>query len=50
VPAAGSRLKEAAAMGFRTVYLPAGDAAEAARFQDLVIRPVDRVADFIKNL
>jgi DNA repair protein RadA/Sms len=50
VPAAGSRLKEAAAMGFRTVYLPAGDAAEAARFQDLMIRPVDRVADFVKSL
>ena len=50
VPAAGSRLKEAAAMGFRTVYLPAGDAAEAARFQDLVIRPVDRVVEFLKSL
>jgi DNA repair protein RadA/Sms len=48
VPAAGSRLKEAAAMGFSTVYLPAGDAAEAARFQDLAIRPVDRVAEFVK--
>ena len=50
VPAAGSRLKEAAAMGFSTVYLPAGDAAEAARFQDLAIRPVDRVVDFVKGL
>jgi DNA repair protein RadA/Sms len=50
VPAAGSRLKEAAAMGFRTVYLPAGDAAEAVRFLDLAIRPVDRVAEFVKNL
>jgi DNA repair protein RadA/Sms len=50
VPAAGSRLKEAAAMGFSTVYLPAGDAAEAARFQDLAIRPVDRVAEFVKSL
>ena len=50
VPAAGSRLKEAAAMGFSTVYLPAGDAAEAARFQDLAIRPVDRVAEFVKVL
>ena len=37
-------------MGFRTVYLPAGDAAEAVRFQDLVIRPVDRVVEFIKSL
>lgn len=50
VPAAASRLKEAAAMGFSTVYLPAGDAAEAARFQDLAIRPVDRVAEFVKSL
>ena len=50
VPAAGSRLKEAAAMGFSTVYLPAGDAAEAARFQDLAIRPVDRVVEFVKSL
>ena len=50
VPAAGSRLKEAAAMGFAAVYLPAGDAAEAARFQDLKIRPVDRVAGFLRDL
>ena len=50
VPAAGSRVKEAAAMGFATVYLPAGDAADAARFQDLAIRPVDRVAEFVKAL
>ncbi len=50
VPAAASRVKEAAAMGFSTVYLPAGDAGEAARFQDLAIRPVDRVAEFVKIL
>ena len=50
VPAAASRVKEAEAMGFSTVYLPAGDAAEAARFQDLAIRPVDRVAEFVKVL
>ena len=50
VPAAGSRLKEAAAMGFTTVYLPAGDAGEAARFPDLSIRPVDRVSEFLKSL
>jgi hypothetical protein len=37
-------------MGFRTVYLPAGDVAEAARFQDLAIRPVDRVVEFLKSL
>ncbi len=48
VPAAGSRLKEAAAMGFTEVYLPAGDAGETARFPDLTIRPVDRVSEFLK--
>jgi DNA repair protein RadA/Sms len=47
VPAAGSRLKEAAAMGFSTVYLPSGDAGEASRFPDMSVRPVDRVADFL---
>jgi DNA repair protein RadA/Sms len=50
VPVAGSRLKEAAAMGFTTVYLPAGDAAEAVRFPDMTVRPVDRVADFLKMI
>jgi DNA repair protein RadA/Sms len=50
VPAAGSRLKEAAAMGFTAVYLPAGDAGEAARFSDLRVRPVDRVSDFLKMI
>lgn len=50
VPAAGSRLKEAAAMGFATVYLPAGDAGEAARFPDMRVLPVDRVADFLKMI
>ena len=50
VPAVGSRLKEAVSMGFRTVYLPAGDAAEAARFQDLAVRPVDRVRDFVQQI
>jgi len=48
VPAAASRLKEAAAMGFRAVYIPSGDATEAARFLDLEIHPVDRVADFLE--
>ena len=50
VPAAGSRLKEAAAMGFTTVYLPAGDAGEAVPFSDLRVRPVDRVANFLKMI
>ena len=47
VPAAASRLKEAAALGFRTVYLPSGNAAEAAAFPDLACRPVDRVSAFL---
>ena len=48
VPAASSRFKEAAAMGFRTLYVPSGDAGEAARFPDLTARPVERVADFLE--
>ncbi len=50
VPAAGARLKEASAMGFTTVYLPAGDVGEAARFPDLRVRPVDRVSEFLKMI
>jgi hypothetical protein len=50
VPAAGSRLREAAAMDFRSVFLPSGDAGEAARFVDLSIRPVDSVAGFLELL
>jgi hypothetical protein len=34
-------------MGFKTVYLPAGDAGEGSRFPDMSVRPVDRVADFL---
>jgi DNA repair protein RadA/Sms len=47
VPAAASRLKETAALGFRTVFLPSGNAGDAAGFPDLNCRPVDRVADFL---
>ena len=50
VPAAASRIKESAALGFRTVYMPSGNAGEAAAYPDLEIRPVDRVADFVKDL
>ena len=50
VPAAVSRLKEASALGFRTVYLPAGNASDAAAFPDLDCRPVDRVADLVAQL
>jgi DNA repair protein RadA/Sms len=50
VPAAGVRMKEAAALGFSTVYLPAGNASEGAAFPDLAVRPVDRVAEFLRVL
>ena len=50
VPAAASRLKEAAALGFRMVFLPSGNAADAAGFPDLDCHPVDRVADFLAQL
>ncbi len=50
VPAAASRLKEASALGFRTVFLPAGNAGEAAAFPDLAGRPVDRVSEFLAEL
>jgi DNA repair protein RadA/Sms len=50
VPAAASRLKEAAALGFRTVFLPAGNVGDAAAFPDLDCRPVDRVAELLARL
>jgi DNA repair protein RadA/Sms len=50
VGAAGARIKEAAALGFSTLFLPAGNAAEAAAYPDLAIRPVDRVTDFLRTL
>jgi DNA repair protein RadA/Sms len=49
VPAASSRLKEASALGFRTVYLPSGNAGDAAAFPDLACRPVHRVADLLAD-
>jgi DNA repair protein RadA/Sms len=49
VPAALARLKEASAMGFRTVFLPTGNAAEGAGFPDLSIVPVDRVGEFLEK-
>ncbi len=50
VPAAGARMKEAVALGFSTLYVPAGNAGEAAGFPDLEVRSVDRVADFLQTL
>jgi len=48
VPAAASRLKEAAALGFGSVWLPGGNAGEAAAFPDLRCQPVGRVAEFLE--
>jgi DNA repair protein RadA/Sms len=50
VPAAVSRIKEAAALGFSKIYMPAGNAGEAAGFPDLSVCPVDRVAEFLRTL
>ena len=50
VPAAASRLKEVAALGFRTVLLPAGNAQDAAAFPDLHCRPVGRVSELLSGL
>jgi DNA repair protein RadA/Sms len=50
VPSAPSRVKEAVALGFSRIYLPAGNAADAAGFPDVTVRPVDRVSDFLKEL
>ncbi|MFY9550288.1 MAG: S16 family serine protease, partial [Thermoanaerobaculia bacterium] len=50
VSAAASRLKEASALGFRSVFLPSGNAGDASAFPDLDVRPVDRVAEFLKEL
>ncbi len=49
VPSAVSRLKEAAALGFRAVFLPSGNAADGAGFPDLEIHPVDRVAELVSR-
>jgi DNA repair protein RadA/Sms len=50
VPSAVSRLKEASALGFRTVFLPSGNASDAAGFPDLEICPVDRVAELVSRV
>lgn len=50
VSAAGSRIKEAAALGFEAVYLPSGNAEDVVAYPDLKIHLVDRVADFMRGL
>ena len=50
VAAAGSRIREAAALGFTSAFLPAGNAADAAAFPQISPRPVSRVSDFIREI
>ena len=50
VPSASSRVKEAVALGFSRIYLPSGNASDAAGFPDATVRPVDRVSDFLREL
>ena len=50
VPAAASRVREAAAMGFATVYLPSGNASDVSGFPDVSVRPVARVSEFLQAI
>jgi len=50
VPAAASRLREASALGFRRIYLPVGNAGDAAAFPDLEAVTVDRVSEFLRRV
>jgi DNA repair protein RadA/Sms len=48
VPAAPARVREAAALGFERVYLPAGNSLETSSAARIEIRPVERVADLVR--
>ncbi len=48
VPAAPARVREAAALGFDRVYLPAGNSLETSSAARIEIRPVERVADLVR--
>jgi DNA repair protein RadA/Sms len=50
VSAGASRIREAAALGFTSAFLPAGNAADAAPFPEVVGRPVARVSDFVREI
>jgi DNA repair protein RadA/Sms len=50
VPAAASRVREAAALGFGRIYLPSGNAPETATSASVALTPVDRVAELISEL
>lgn len=44
------RLKEAAALGFTRVLLPAGNASDAAGFPDLKAEPIATIGDLLRRL
>ena len=50
VPAAASRVREAAALGFGRVYLPSENAQEAATLSSVRLCPIERVADMVAGL
>lgn len=50
VPAAASRLREAAALGFGRIYLPSRNAQETAASASVTLCPVERVADMVAEL
>lgn len=50
VPAAPSRVREAAHLGFETVYLPSGNVQETMAAVGPRLCPVDRVADLLGEL
>jgi DNA repair protein RadA/Sms len=50
VPAAPARLREVAALGFERVYLPSANAREAASPARIVLCPVERVSELVKEL
>ena len=50
VPAAGSRVREAGALGFERVYLPAGNLPEVVPPASVRLFPVDGVSDLVAEL
>lgn len=50
VSAGASRIREAAALGFTSAFLPAGNAADAAPFPEVLARPIARISDFIREI
>jgi DNA repair protein RadA/Sms len=50
VPSAPARMREAAAMGFSTAYLPAGNASDAAGTDGVTAQPVARIEEFLERI